>query len=230
MFRFAQNVPGAPRRARMTDVVPLKAGILGFIIMLTCGLEASGHPHVWITARSEILFSPEGFITAVRHAWTFDDMFSSYALQGVASAKKGVFTRDELAPLALTNVEALKDFDYFTFAKADGRKQKFGDPVDYFFETENDQLVLHFTLPFKNPIKARQLVLEIFDPTYFIAFEMAKSDPVVLNHAPVKCTATLRPPRNDAAMSRKMNEENFLTGDAIGDGALFSSYITVACP
>lgn len=214
----------------MVDLITLKASIFGLIVMLTSGLEASAHPHVWIIARSEILFSSEGFITAVRHAWTFDDMFSSYALQGVASAKKGVFTRDELAPLALTNVEALKDFDYFTFAKADGRKQKFADPVDYFFETEKDQLVLHFTLPFKIPIKARQVVLETFDPTYFIAFEMEKGNPVVLNNAPVRCTATLRPPRNDAAISRKMNEENFLSGDAVNDGALFSNYITVACP
>jgi ABC-type uncharacterized transport system substrate-binding protein len=41
-------------------------------------------------------------MTGVRHAWTFDDMFSAYALQGISRAKKGQYTREELAPLAQT--------------------------------------------------------------------------------------------------------------------------------
>ena len=39
-------------------------------------------------------------MTGVRHAWTFDDMFSTFATQGLASKEKGKFTREELAPLA----------------------------------------------------------------------------------------------------------------------------------
>jgi len=58
-------------------------------------------------------------------------MFSTYALQGIESKTKGVYTREELAPLAQTNVESLKEFGFFTFAKADG-KRKILEPVDYF--------------------------------------------------------------------------------------------------
>ena len=43
---------------------------------------AEAHPHVWITAKSEVVYAPDGSITGVRHAWTFDDMFTTYALQG----------------------------------------------------------------------------------------------------------------------------------------------------
>ena len=38
-------------------------------------------------------------IIGVRHAWTFDDMFSAFATQGLESKQKGVFTREELRPL-----------------------------------------------------------------------------------------------------------------------------------
>ena len=49
-------------------------------LLLAAGLslaagEASAHPHVWITATSELLYAADGTITGVRHAWTFDDMF-----------------------------------------------------------------------------------------------------------------------------------------------------------
>ncbi len=49
---------------------------------------AQAHPHVWITASSELLYAPDGAITGVRHAWTFDDMFSTYALQGIETKQE----------------------------------------------------------------------------------------------------------------------------------------------
>ncbi len=112
---------------------------------------AQAHPHVWITASSELIYAPDGSISGVRHAWTFDDMFSTYALQGIESKTKGVYSREELSSLAQTNVESLKEFGFFTFAKADGKKQKFQEPVDYFLEYKDAALTLHFILPLKTP-------------------------------------------------------------------------------
>ena len=128
---------------------------------------AQAHPHVWITATSEVVYAPDGSITGVRHAWTFDDMFSTYALQGIETKTKGVYSREELAPLAQTNVESLKEFGFFTFAKADGKKEKFLEPVDYFLEYKDAALTLHFMLPLKTPVKPKQLALEVFDPVVF---------------------------------------------------------------
>ena len=157
-------------------------------------------------------------------------MFSAYALQGVATAKKGVFTRDELAPLALTNVEALKDFAYFTFAKAESKKQSFAEPTDYYLECKNDLLTLHFTLPFIAPVRTKQLVLEIFDPTFFVSFSMEKQDPVGVVGASTTCKVALRPQEAVAPPSQTLNEDNFLNGDTVNYGAIFTNHITVACP
>ena len=173
---------------------------------------AQAHPHVWITATSELIYAPDGSITGVRHAWTFDDMFATYALQGIETKTKGVYSREELGPLAQTNVELLKEFAYFTFAKADGKKEKFEEPVDYFLEYKDAALTLHFTLPLKTPVKPKELVLEVFDPSFFIDFKLADKDPVKLVGAPAACQMKFERPNDGAAGAQKIGEQNFLSG------------------
>ena len=90
--------------------------------------------------------------------------------------------------------ESLKEFSFFTFAKADNKKQKFADPIDYYLEYKDAALVLHFTLPFKTPVKVRQIALEIFDPTYFVDFSLQKNDPIRLLNAPASCTLAVQRP------------------------------------
>ena len=191
---------------------------------------ANAHPHVWITATSELIYAADGAITGVRHAWTFDDMFSTYALQGMESKVKGVYTHEELAPLAQTNVESLKEFGFFTFAKADGKKQKFVEPVDYFLEYKDSELTLHFMLPLKTPFKAQQTALEVFDPSYFIDFKFVDNDPIKLNGAPASCKMQFQRPNDATADARRLNENNFMNGDNSNYGAMFANKIMVNCP
>ena len=97
------------------------AGLAGLV--LAAG-AASAHPHVWVTMKSELVYSPDGSVTGIRHAWTFDDMFSVFATQGIEAKKRGEFTREELAPLAEVNVTSLKEYDFFTHAMADGKARR----------------------------------------------------------------------------------------------------------
>jgi ABC-type uncharacterized transport system substrate-binding protein len=191
---------------------------------------AYAHPHVWVTAASELIYAADGSISGVRHAWTFDDMFSTYALQGIESKTKGVYTSEELAPLAQTNVESLKEFGFFTFAKADGKKEKFLEPVDYFLEQKDGALVLHFTLPFKTPFKTKQLALEVYDPSFFVDFALAKQDLIRLVGAPAGCTLAVQRPNDGTASAQKLNEQTFMNGENSNYGAMFANRITVDCP
>ena len=206
-----------------------------FGLLLAAGLSlgagaARAHPHVWITATSELLYAADGTITGVRHAWTFDDMFSAYAVQGLESKTKGTYTREELVPLAQTNVESLKEYAYFTFARADGKKERFNEPIDYFLDYKDAILTLHFTLPLKNPVKPKQLVLEVFDRSFFIDFQMAKDNPVKLVGAPAGCQMELDRPSDGSATAQKLNEQTFLSGENSNFGMMFANKITVDCP
>ena len=193
---------------------------------------ARAHPHVWVTMHTELIYAPDGKITGVRHAWAFDDMFSAFATQGLDVKEKGKFTREELAPLAKINVESLKEYDYFTYATADGAKVEMGAPLpDYWLDYTDAILTLHFTLPIKTPVKAKELKIEIYDATIFVDFEWAKDNPVKLAGAP-RCKADVVKPR----------EMTYAEGKALSDipadqtnttmawGAQFANKILVHCP
>src|SRR5690242_3695062 len=71
---------------RLPEVTSTMHRLLGLLLLAGIVLgtvPAEAHPHVWITARSEVVYAPDGSMTGVRHAWTFDDMFTTYALQGL---------------------------------------------------------------------------------------------------------------------------------------------------
>jgi ABC-type uncharacterized transport system substrate-binding protein len=206
------------------------------ILLASLGLAidaARAHPHVWVTIKSEVVYAPDGSITGVRHAWTFDDMFSTFAVQGLEQKTKGTFTREELAPLAEENARSLKEFDYFTFARANGKKAAFNEPVDYWFEYANELLTLHFMLPLKAPVKAQTLDLEIYDPGWFVSFQLADKDPVALSAAPAQCALTTKraPDINSATPGQQAGEAFFSQLDASANwGAQFATKISVKCP
>jgi ABC-type uncharacterized transport system substrate-binding protein len=193
---------------------------------------AQAHPHVWVTMKSELVYGPDGSVTGVRHAWTFDDMFSTFATQGMESKEKGKFTREELAPLAKVNVESLKEYDYFTIARANGKKAELEPPADYWLDFTDGLLTLHFTLPFKTPAKAQSLDVEMYDPSWFVDFSFAEKDPVKLVGAPANCQLAVQRPGEAQTASKGQPGEAFFNnlGAASNYGAQFANKIAVRCP
>ena len=112
-------------------------------------------------------------------------MFSAFATQGLERKDKGEFTRDELAPLAKINVESLKEYDYFTFATADGKQGAARrSAADYFarLQGRGAHAALHAAV--QDAGEGQGLKIEIYDPTIFVDFSFAKDKPVQLVGAP----------------------------------------------
>jgi ABC-type uncharacterized transport system substrate-binding protein len=199
------------------------------------GTAASAHPHVWVTMKSELVYAPDGSVTGVRHAWTFDDMFSVFATQGIEAKKKGEFTREELAPLAEVNVTSLKEYDFFTQATANGKKVEFNEPPSGYyldFNPKDTVLTLHFTLPLKEPVKAKDVTIEIFDREFFVDFSFAEKDPAKLVGAPVQCKLTVgKPQEMNAAMSQQLSQLGpDQKNTSMTLGAEFANRLSVKCP
>ncbi len=209
-----------------------RSHILACAALLLSTLRADAHPHVWVTLHSEILYAADGTMAGVRHVWQFDDMFSAYALQGIPHAKKGQYTREELASLAEVNVTSLKEYGYFTFARADGKKLKFTEPVDYWLEYKNPALILHFTLPLKAPATAKVMQIEVYDPSIFVDFEFAKEQPVSLSGAPPQCQLTIDLPHQPTPTEQlRLSQLDITPLDASSTyGQTFANKMFVKCP
>ena len=116
--------------------------ILGIVMIglgLGCG-TAQAHPHVFVTAAIAIRFDATGKLTGVDETFTFDDVFSSFSTQGLDTNGDGKLSREELAPLATTNITAMKEFDYYTYASHGKDWRDFDDPKEYWLEDKNGVL------------------------------------------------------------------------------------------
>jgi ABC-type uncharacterized transport system substrate-binding protein len=191
------------------------------------------HPHVWVTMMSELIYGADGSVTGVRHNWTFDDMFSVFATQGLESKRRGVFTREELAPLAELNVTSLKQYAFFTFAKANGKKVQLSEPVDYYLDCDPKRtvLTLHFTLPFQTPVTAKQLNIDVHDLRYFVDFAFAEKNPMALVGAPPARKFSITRPEDATAQAQRLPETFFNSLDASGGRETqFANKVSVKCP
>ena len=133
----------------------------------------------------------------------------------------------------------LKEYDFFTYAKADNKKAEFVDPVDYRleFNAKDAVLTLHFLLPFKTPVKAKQLRLEVFDPEFFVDFALDEKDPVALSGAPAGCQLALGKPQEMTprqagaeAFRKKFLRMEKVKFRSTSYGAAFANKIVVKCP
>ncbi len=221
------------RDADAMRLCPRKALGIGTMAASLAAGPALAHPHVWVEARAKVLFGADGKVDAIRNDWVFDEMYSAFAVQGLEKDGK-LATPAQLSTLAKSNVDDLKEYDYFTYAKAAGQKVKFGAPTDYSLEERPDKrVVLHFTLPLAEPTKTgRAMSVQIYDPTYFVDFELAAQDPLELDGAPAGCSKSVLGANPLIVADGQKLAKSFDTGLTPSDdfSLKMASRVIVACP
>jgi ABC-type uncharacterized transport system substrate-binding protein len=208
-----------------------------FVVLLVAGLlenhRADAHPHVWVTMETDFLYNTSKQITGFRHKWTFDEAYTSFAVQGLDKDGDGILSRDELAELAQVNITSLKEFEYFTFPKVGNAVVERLEPRDYYLEHHDGRLTLYLTIPLVTPIpleQQRDFHLVIYDPTLFVDFAFAKDNPVKLSGAPTTCAATIKNPASQATSVQSLGEAFFNNTSAAADlAARYAKTVTVSC-
>ena len=200
--------------------------------LLLWSLAARAHPHVVVAVSSDVIFE-DGKVAAIRHHWTFDDMYSAFVTANLGKDGKDPTTA-ELQPVAQTNVESLQEFDFFTYPKMNGKKAAFGAPKDYSmtFDGKEKTATLHFTVPLAEVAQSKLFVFQIYDPSYFVAFAFEKGEPVKLVGAPQGCSLSVSKPKAlDTDESKKLNE-SFFSGLSPGSdfGSKLADRAILACP
>jgi ABC-type uncharacterized transport system substrate-binding protein len=194
---------------------------------------ALAHPHVWVTVRSELVFSPEGNLTEIIHDWTFDEMYSAFASQDLGQPGQ-LATRQDFAPLAKENAGSLAQVGYYTIVKIHGKQVEFGEARDYWMEEQPDHRVtFHVVLPVKAPAPSAKFVtMLVSDPEFFIDFEFDEKDPVQLDNPPAGCALSMAHPKPLDVEDSKTLSESFFSNLSPGAGFGFklASRAIVVCP
>ena len=119
--------------------------------------------------------------------------------------------------------------------KVNGKKSELAEPIDYYLDYNSKEtvLTLHFTLPFKGPVKAKDVELSVYDPSFFVDFSLAEDKPVALIGAPRQCKLSIAGPQEmDTAMAQRLGQlgaDNQLDpSDWLSDQ--FAHKISVKCP
>lgn len=223
-----------PREAQPARKMASLAAVLA-VGLTGLSLPASAHPHVWVNVETTVVYDA-GKVAAFQHRWTFDDMYTAMAVQGLDKNGDGVYSREELAELAQVNIDGLKEFDFFTFARIKDQPVALAPPKDYWLEHKDGVLSLHFTLPMSNPVPAETEGFEfaVYDQTFFIAFDLAKENPVRLSEgAPAGCTAKVGQSEKDLADLQRLNDAfggQLTAGNANeGTGLGYAATVHLSC-
>ena len=98
------------------------------------------------------------------------------------------------------------------------------------WNTKDGILSLHFTVPFASPVlpEAKGFTFAVYDPSFFIAFDLAKTDqPVRLGEgAPKGCALKIGAPDRDPKDASALGE---LLTAMTGFGVSVAKTVSVAC-
>lgn len=178
---------------------------LGWVLVLTQFLMspvAQAHPHIFIEGGIELVFNSQGQASSVRQSWLFDELFSTYALQGMPRDKAGQVPGAELEKITREWMTALAEPEshFFSRIALAGKPLKFGAPLHArtTWDPKASQLVLSFDLPIEPPVNvdAKGLEVDIQDPSYFTAFNYKGGARAFKGiNAPERCKFAYMPPR-----------------------------------
>ncbi|AZY47824.1 DUF1007 family protein [Bordetella avium] len=172
---------------------------LAALTLVILPISALAHPHMWVDAQAEVMFDDQGRVAALRQVWLFDEMFGAYATQGLPRAADGGLAEDTRKTMAIDWMKALGEpiSHYFTRVTREGATLAFGAPRDAQVQWDGQRLSLAFTLPLAQPVAPgpQGLAIDVFDPTYFVAYAFDAPKAWRLSNAPANCRQTYRPPQ-----------------------------------
>lgn len=208
--------------------------VLPALAALAClpPVEVAAHPHVWIDAKVEVKFEDTGQARGLNVAWTFDEIYSLFAVEGLDSNEDGNLEPSELAPLVQNSLKELKSWSYFTYARSAEGQVNYGEPERFEARYVDGFLTFQFELPFAAALDLSQaeLVFKLYDPTYYIALDLARDEPVVLaSNAPNECTFAVGDIL-DQPLSQSLFETDFDDPEKAQSLAeAFASSVTISC-
>lgn len=158
--------------------------------------SVAAHPHVFIDADAALVFDTSGRLEAVRVTWTYDEFYSLMMIEdaGLDADGDGTPDLDRLRAFAGHDVDWEAGFPGHIVLEQQDQPIALGPPRDHNARFADGRIVTSHVRPLSGPVTvtaARPLRLRIYDPEYFVAYDMPR-DPTVEGRN--DCSISRRPP------------------------------------
>ena len=152
---------------------------------------AAAHPHIWIKNRPTLVMADRK-VVAITQEWVFDSFFSAALIKDFDVNKDGKFDAKEIAAAKKNAFDALKDFDYFTRIRVDGKKIKLTKVSDFSARIADGKVIYRFTLALPKPVDPRRqnAAFLFYDDSYYVDVAIADAKSVTLANG-TGCKVTL---------------------------------------
>ncbi|WP_167591747.1 DUF1007 family protein [Jiella endophytica] len=198
---------------------------------------AAAHPHVFVTASVQFVGDENGDLAAIRSGWVFDEMFSSSLLFDFDENADGKLDEEELNAVAGTVLGSAKDYQFFTFLKEAGVPVELSPPDRFRARFEKGHLVIFTQMHPAAQVKlaGAELTLSIYDPSYYVSFDVGRNEQVGLTDLPAACRATLDATHPDEGATAWMKQvaglgkSQSIPADGINYAELLSTRIALDC-
>lgn len=199
-------------------------------------LPAAAHPHVFLDMKADLGLTADHKFSTLTITWEFDEFYSAFAVEEFKKDATGQYKQSDLDSILKVNLDNLRDkeWHYFTSINQSGKALPFGEakPAGASFNNKTGRLTISFALPLTTPVsptKAAPVLIQIYDPTYYISIDFVNKNPVTVTDK--TCTTALRVPDAEKVWST-LPKSAFTGGDVnvgAGFGSNFASTLTLTC-
>ena len=187
--------------------------IQALIILILTGITATvyGHAHVWIHGAVIFKFDDQG-MSGFRHEWVMDEMFSTMLIHDHDKNMNKKFEPEEVKDLyehAFTN---LKNFEYFTHVKINGKPFTIEQVKDFNAKIINDSVVYHFFIPcrVKAGKKDSEVKIAVYDESFYTNITLLKDQVSLENDSGYICSHEIKKSKDDAFYYGQMYPEEIV--------------------
>ena len=142
--------------------------ILSIFLFALVQTNALSHPHVFIHNGITFIFDDKG-LAGFKLDWVFDEMFSNMLIHDYDKNKNGKFEDAEIKELKEGAFSNLKNFDYFTNVKINGKPFKVRFVRDFSAKIIKNRIVYQFIVPchVKATSPFKKINISVHDKTFY---------------------------------------------------------------
>ena len=124
------------------------------------------HPHTFIDVYPTVKVQSDS-VSVVNFKWVLDDMTSTILIMELDRDGDGKINEKENAFIEKEYFSIFKGYDFYTYAKVDGKSIELLEPENFRATIENNKICYSFDIKLNNNIK--NTVFEFGDSAYYVA-------------------------------------------------------------